>query len=49
VNPYGDGRAACRSVDAVEFHAGARDQPPDDFDPELSASPLSVGRTRSGD
>lgn len=30
-NPYGDGRAADRIVDALEFHFGLRDQPPEPF------------------
>ena len=33
VNPYGDGHAARRTADAVEFVAGLRSEPPDDFEP----------------
>ena len=31
VNPYGDGQACRRIVDAVEWHFGLRDTPPDAF------------------
>ncbi|HEU5039139.1 MAG TPA: UDP-N-acetylglucosamine 2-epimerase (non-hydrolyzing) [Nocardioides sp.] len=46
VNPYGDGRAAVRSVDAVEFHAGLRSRPPDEFRPGESASLSTAVTTR---
>ncbi|MCX7599430.1 MAG: UDP-N-acetylglucosamine 2-epimerase (non-hydrolyzing) [Armatimonadetes bacterium] len=32
-NPYGDGQAARRVVDALEFHFGIRDEPPEEFVP----------------
>ena len=31
VNPYGDGQACRRIVDAIEWHFGLRQQPPEDF------------------
>lgn len=31
VNPYGDGRAAERTLDAIRFHFGLRRHPPEDF------------------
>jgi len=37
VNPYGDGLACRRIVEAVRFHLGLRDSRPEDvFAPELS-------------
>lgn len=33
VNPYGDGRAAQRTVDATEYWLGMRAEPPEDFVP----------------
>jgi len=32
-NPYGDGQAARRIADALEFYFGIRDEPPDEFAP----------------
>ena len=31
VNPYGDGQACRRIVDAIEWHFGLREQPPEEF------------------
>lgn len=31
-NPYGDGRACCRIVDAVAWHFGLRETPPEEFE-----------------
>jgi UDP-N-acetylglucosamine 2-epimerase (non-hydrolysing) len=33
VNPYGDGRAAGRTLDGLEYFLGLRDQPPDEWRP----------------
>ena len=33
VNPYGDGQACRRTVDAILWHFGLRSDPPDSFDP----------------
>lgn len=33
VNPYGDGRACRRIVDAIQWHFGQRQEPPEEFDP----------------
>ena len=33
VNPYGDGRACRRTVDAILWHFGLRSDPPEPFDP----------------
>jgi UDP-N-acetylglucosamine 2-epimerase len=38
-NPYGDGRAAERIADALEFWFGLRDQPPLPFAPQLDHGP----------
>jgi UDP-N-acetylglucosamine 2-epimerase (non-hydrolysing) len=40
VNPYGDGRAAQRSVQAIEHFLGLAPRP-DEFDPSLAAMPFS--------
>jgi UDP-N-acetylglucosamine 2-epimerase (non-hydrolysing) len=40
VNPYGDGRAAERSVAAMAHVFGLRDERPDEFMPDVAASEL---------
>ena len=35
VNPYGDGSACRRIADAIEFTAGLRSDPPEEFSPAL--------------
>jgi UDP-N-acetylglucosamine 2-epimerase (non-hydrolysing) len=40
VNPYGDGRAAARIADHLEFHFGLRDAPPEPF---VAAPPAAAG------
>jgi len=35
VNPYGDGRAASRTLDGLEYFLGLRAQPPDEWRPDV--------------
>ena len=38
-NPFGDGRAAVRTADAIEYYFGRRAEPPEPWDPSRPAPP----------